>query len=110
MMMDVLTATGNFERWIGGRIPIVKNQLSDKHDLMAKSPVQFLRGTFYRWTQLFPLVCPEVNKATPVLAVGDLHIASFGTWRDSFGRLIWGIDDFDEAYPLPRQATWCVWP
>ena len=36
-----------------------------------------------------------------MLAVGDLHIASFGTWRDAFGRLTWGIDDFDEAYPLP---------
>jgi uncharacterized protein (DUF2252 family) len=36
-----------------------------------------------------------------VLSVGDLHIASFGTWRDGFGRPIWGIDDFDEAYPLP---------
>src|SRR5262249_499729 len=26
---------------------------------------------------------------------------NFGTWRDSEGRLIWGINDFDEAYPLP---------
>ena len=42
-----------------------------------------------------------LNRAPEVLAVGDLHIASFGTWRDGFGRLIWGIDDFDEAYPLP---------
>jgi hypothetical protein len=68
---------------------------------MAESPVQFLRGTFYRWAQLFPEICPELNKAPAVLAVGDLHIASFGTWRDAFGRLTWGIDDFDEAYPLP---------
>jgi hypothetical protein len=29
-----------------------------------------------------------------------LHINSFGTWRDSEGRLCWGVDDFDEAYPL----------
>jgi Uncharacterized protein conserved in bacteria (DUF2252) len=72
-----------------------------KHKQMAESPVQFLRGTFYRWTQLFPEICPELRKAPAVLAVGDLHIASFGTWRDGFGRLIWGIDDFDEAYPLP---------
>ncbi|MDP9161082.1 MAG: DUF2252 domain-containing protein [Acidobacteriota bacterium] len=28
-------------------------------------------------------------------------IESFGTWRDAEGRLAWGIDDFDEAYPLP---------
>ena len=98
--MDVGTATRDFETWISGRMPVVKNQLWDKHKLMAESPVQFLRGTFYRWAQLFPEVCPELRKAPVVLAVGDLHIASFGTWRDGFGSLIWGIDDFDEAYPL----------
>src|SRR5439155_18141888 len=32
---------------------------------------------------------------------GDLHVENFGTWRDGEGRLIWGINDFDEAYPLP---------
>jgi hypothetical protein len=32
--------------------------------------------------------------------VGDLHIDSFGTWRDTEGRLAWGVDDFDESYPL----------
>ena len=68
---------------------------------MAASPVQFLRGTFYRWTQLFPEVCPDLRKAPAVSLGGRLHIASFGTWRDGFGRLIWGVDDFDEAYPLP---------
>jgi hypothetical protein len=36
-----------------------------------------------------------------VLAVGDLHIENFGTWRDVEGRLIWGINDFDEAWRLP---------
>jgi hypothetical protein len=33
--------------------------------------------------------------------VGDLHVGSYGTWRDAEGRLIWGVDDFDESYPLP---------
>jgi hypothetical protein len=28
-------------------------------------------------------------------------VNSFGTWRDAEGRLGWGVDDFDEAYPLP---------
>jgi hypothetical protein len=36
-----------------------------------------------------------------VLAVGDLHVGSFGTWRDAEGRLCWGVTDFDESYPLP---------
>jgi hypothetical protein len=99
--MDILTATKDFEKWVSRRTHVVKTQLSDKHKQMAESPVQFLRGTFYRWTQLFPEICPDLGKAPTVLSVGDLHIASFGTWRDGFGRLIWGIDDFDEAYPLP---------
>jgi len=98
--MDVVTATKEFETWISGHISVVRDQLSDKHRKMARDPVQFLRGTFYRWAQLFPKICPDLAKAVTVLAVGDLHIASFGTWRDGFGRLIWGIDDFDEAYPL----------
>jgi uncharacterized protein (DUF2252 family) len=28
-------------------------------------------------------------------------VDSFGTWRDIEGRLCWGVDDFDESYPLP---------
>jgi hypothetical protein len=99
--MDILTATKDFEKWVSRRTHVVKSQFSEKHKQMAESPVQFLRGTFYRWTQLFPEICPDLRKAPAVLAVGDLHIASFGTWRDGFGRLIWGIDDFDEAFPLP---------
>ena len=99
--MNITRATREFEAWIGRSISIVADQLTDKHSQMAEHSIQFLRGTFYRWTQLFPAVCPDLAKSVHVLAVGDLHIASFGTWRDEFGRLIWGVDDFDEAYPLP---------
>jgi uncharacterized protein (DUF2252 family) len=99
--MDIVTATKDFENWVSRRTHVVKTQLSDKHRQMGESPVQFLRGTFYRWTQIFPEICPDLGKSPAVLSVGDLHIASYGTWRDAFGRLIWGIDDFDEAYPLP---------
>jgi len=28
-------------------------------------------------------------------------VENFGTWRDSEGRLIWGINDFDEAFAMP---------
>ena len=36
-----------------------------------------------------------------MLAVGDLHVENFGTWRDAEGRLIWGVNDFDEVVTLP---------
>jgi hypothetical protein len=35
------------------------------------------------------------------MAVGDLHVENFGTWRDAEGRLVWGVNDFDEATNLP---------
>jgi hypothetical protein len=99
--MNIVEATRDFERWLCSHISVVRQQFAEKHAAMAETSVQFLRGTFYRWSQVFPEACPELAKAPKVMAVGDLHIASFGTWRDEFGRLIWGIDDFDEAYPLP---------
>lgn len=68
---------------------------------MAADPFIFLRATFYRWAQAWPEVCANLTDAPVVLAVGDLHIENFGTWRDSEGRLIWGVNDFDEAFPLP---------
>jgi hypothetical protein len=46
-----------------------------------------------------------------VLSINDLHIENFGTWRDGEGRLVWGVNDFDEAFPnvfaadLVRLAT-----
>jgi uncharacterized protein (DUF2252 family) len=51
--------------------------------------------------QLFPALCPQAAGAPAVLAVGDLHVENYGTWRDVEGRLVWGINDFDEAYSLP---------
>ena len=26
---------------------------------------------------------------------------NFGTWRDADGRLVWGVNDFDEAAVMP---------
>ena len=66
---------------------------------MAEAAFPFFRGTFYRWLQLWPSVCGDLAKAPKVLAVGDLHIENFGTWRDLEGRLIWGVNDLDEVYP-----------
>jgi hypothetical protein len=43
----------------------------------------------------------DAATAPSLLAVGDLHVENFGTWRDIEGRLIWGINDFDEVYPMP---------
>ena len=68
---------------------------------MREAPFPFFRATFYRWAQTWPEVSPKTFAAPEVLGVGDLHAENFGTWRDLEGRLIWGLNDFDEACWLP---------
>ena len=98
--MNVVKATRQYEDWLHHHTDIVNADLRLKHANMKAAFFPFLRATYYRWAQLWPKVCPELSKAPHVLAVGDLHVENFGTWRDIEGRLIWGVNDFDEAYPL----------
>ena len=95
----IVEATADFEKWLAKHLPIVKQDLNTKHDQMARAAFPFLRATFYRWLQLWPRLCEDMACAPSVLAVGDLHIENFGTWRDLEGRLIWGVNDLDEAWP-----------
>jgi hypothetical protein len=99
--MNIVKATRRFEEWLGRHLTLVKPDLRLKHERMAEAAFPFLRATFYRWIQLWPEVCPDLSKAPRVLAVGDLHVENFGTWRDIEGRLVWGVNDFDEAAILP---------
>jgi hypothetical protein len=99
--MNIHQATQSYENWMRSCTPVVETHLRLKHKQMKKSLFLFFRGTFYRWAQLWPEVCANLRDAPTVVAVGDLHVGSFGTWRDSEGRLSWGVDDFDESYPLP---------
>lgn len=99
--MNILKATADFEHWLAGQLPIIRQDLALKHQHMAEAAFPFFRATFYRWLQLWPEVCPDLTKAPAVLGVGDLHIENFGTWRDAEGRLIWGVNDLDEAWPAP---------
>jgi len=99
--MNIVKATRRFETWLGQHTTLVRPDLRLKHQRMAESPFPFFRATFYRWMQVWPEVCPDLAKAPRVLAVGDLHVENFGTWRDVEGRLVWGINDFDEAGTLP---------
>jgi hypothetical protein len=99
--MNIIDATQKYETWLRHRTTLVSTDLKLKHRFMAASPFPFLRATFYRWLQIWEKVCPEASSAPHVLAVGDLHIENFGTWRDDDGRLAWGINDFDEVSHMP---------
>jgi hypothetical protein len=99
--MKISKATSSYETWLAKHLTIVPADLKRKHEVMAENVFPFLRATFYRWMQLWPKVCPGEARAPRVLAVGDLHVENFGTWRDVEGRLVWGINDFDEVYEMP---------
>jgi hypothetical protein len=98
--MNVVKATRQFERWLSQRTQVEPKDLRVKHSNMKADVFMFFRATYYRWAQRWPEVCPDLAKAPQVLAVGDLHVENFGTWRDIEGRLIWGVNDFDEAWPM----------
>ena len=90
-----------YERWLRTQCDVVDRDLDRKHDRMKKSPFIFLRATFFRWARRIEAVCPDLAGAPAVLSVGDVHVENFGTWRDAEGRLVWGINDFDEAADIP---------
>lgn len=99
--MNIVKATKKYEEWFAAHTRVVQSDLRLKHQRMAAQVFPFFRATFYRWMQLWPEVCASLNEAPRLLAVGDLHVENFGTWRDVEGRLVWGVNDFDEAFPLP---------
>jgi len=99
--MKIFKATRKYEQWLRKEINIFDDDFALKLQKMTEDRSTFLRGTFYRWMQLFPEVCKKAANAPSVLSVGDLHAANFGTWRDAKGQLVWGVNDFDEAAHLP---------
>ncbi len=109
--MNIVKATKKYEEWLALHLQIVEGDLRLKHERMAESEFSFFRATFYRWLQVWEEVCAELRRVPHLLSVGDLHVENFGTWRDTDGRLVWGVNDFDEAciYPytmdLVRLAT-----
>jgi uncharacterized protein DUF2252 len=94
-------ATARYEAWLDEQLTLLPDDLAKKHEAMQQELFSFLRATYYRWAQLWPEVAGAVAKAPEVLAVGDLHVENFGTWRDAEGRLVWGVNDFDETSRLP---------
>lgn len=101
--MNIFESTAAYERWLRKRLggDVVKKDLAEKHRKMAADPFKFLRATYWRWAEVIFSACPELRDAPPVLAVGDIHLENFGSWRDREGRLVWGVNDYDEAAEMP---------
>jgi hypothetical protein len=95
-------STSRFRTWLGHRITVTDAEWETRRQRLADCTVfEFFRATFYRWAQWWPVVCHDLDDAPQVLGIGDLHVENFGTWRDAEDRLVWGVNDFDEACCLP---------
>lgn len=103
-MKNITESTASFESWLRSQMELYEPDLQVKHRKMAEDPFEFMRATFYRFAELWPERCKVFANMHKVVGVGDLHIENFGTWRDTEGRMIWGVNDFDEvhecAFPL----------
>ena len=86
--MPIRGANAAYEKWLGAQLggDLVEGDLARKRKKMADSPSGFLRATYWRWAETILEVCPDLAEAPPVLAVGDIHLETFGTWRDVEGR------------------------
>ena len=99
--MNIHKVTAKYETWLAKHVQIVPADLDFKHEQMRSGVFPFFRATFYRWVHLFGREASTQPDALEVLAVGDLHVENYGTWRDAEGRLVWGVNDFDEAAYMP---------
>ncbi|MGO8501985.1 DUF2252 family protein [Rhizobium leguminosarum] len=102
-MTTISQSVRNFETWLAGELgdDLVKDDLREKHEKMRSDDFVFLRATYWRWCEIILDICPELTGAPQVLAIGDTHLENFGTWRDIEGRLVWGVNDFDDAAVMP---------
>ena len=101
--MNIVESTKAYETWMRAELgkEIIEKDIVAKHAKMSESVFPFLRATYWRWAETILDVCPELSDAPQALAVGDIHLENYGTWRDDEGRLIWGVNDFDEAADMP---------
>lgn len=101
--MNILQSTAAYEDFLRAELgrEVVEEGLREKRAEMAAGPFPFLRATFWRWAETIPEIVPDLMEAPRLLAVGDVHLENFGTWRDAEGRLVWGVNDHDEAATMP---------
>jgi len=93
----------DYESWLRAQLDgdIWDDDLREKHEKMQESPFVFLRATYWRWAETVLTICRDLADAPIVVGVGDIHLENYGVWRDTEGRLVWGVNDFDEAAEMP---------
>lgn len=101
MTSSLIDDVSAYERWLGTQCKVVRSDIDYKHELMGQSAFRFLRATYFRWAKMAPRFAAGLVDAPVALCVGDAHVENFGTWHDGDGRLVWGVNDFDEASVMP---------
>ncbi|MBP0495978.1 DUF2252 family protein [Pararoseomonas indoligenes] len=102
--MDILESARRYEDDLRAELgpEVVEEGLTEKRRKMGgDDPFPFLRATYWRWAETVLEVAPDLASAPAVLAVGDIHLENFGTWRDADGRLVWGVNDHDDVAVMP---------
>jgi hypothetical protein len=97
----IVHSTDHYDSWLLALEPAFAHDLKQKLKVMAGEPGDFLRATFYRWSERLPGVCLETISAPVVRAVGDVHVGNFGTWPSDGDVIRWGLNDFDETGWMP---------
>jgi uncharacterized protein (DUF2252 family) len=105
--MNIIKSADRYEAWLRKQLKgdFDADDIKLKHRKMSEGAFSFLRATYWRWAETIYQACPGLKPRAggklSVLAVGDIHVENFGTWRDAEGRLVWGVNDFDEAAEMP---------
>jgi hypothetical protein len=102
--MGIVASTEAYEAFLRSELgnEVVEEGLAEKHEAMAgEVAFPFLRATYWRWAERIVGLVDDLAAAPSVLAVGDIHLENYGTWRDADGRLVWGVNDYDEAAEMP---------
>ena len=87
--VNIVESTRFYEAWLADQTDLQRKRLALKREQMAAGPFPFFRTTFYRWIQQWRKECRQLEEREEdvLLAVGDLHLENFGTWRDSHERV-----------------------
>jgi len=109
--MGIHSATAGYEAWLGGFVALHGPDVDHKHARMAEGdPFPFFRATYYRWAQHWAEAAGDLADAPVVLAVGDLHVENFATWRDVEGRLCRASMTSTRRTTCPTPTTSSAWP
>ncbi|MDF2117783.1 DUF2252 family protein [Roseiarcaceae bacterium H3SJ34-1] len=92
-----------YESWLRKQTgkTFVASDFAKKNVKLQDNAFSFLRGTYWRFAETILSDCPDLAACPSILAVGDIHLENFGMWRDADSRMVWGVNDFDEAAVMP---------